>query len=220
MYGTLLFVSDKKYKKEKVLQIMQQYCFNAEIPEKEYGRLSDEHIVKMFNAAKPPEFMFLMAKKKYEETKSEKYRKKLEEYNALLRGDVEKYFNMQEGFSVKRGKVFTTKNLADGKYKAISFGISDDFQKLLTNKNGNAVDVCKKAELSEGSIDSISMLFDFDNNLWFEIMQPLAIADGEDFNYQEALERAKEAKKVKLEMIEKINSLSPDRYCYGLIYQL
>ena len=74
--------------------------------------------------------------------------------------------------------------------------------------------------MSEGSIDSISMFFDFDNNLWFEIMQPLTIADGEDFNYQEALERAKKAKKVKLEMIEKINSLSPDRYCYGLIYQL
>lgn len=220
MYGTLLFVSDKKYKKEKVLQIMQQYCFNAEIPEKEYGRLSDEHIVKMFNAAKPPEFMVLMAKKKYEETKSEKYRKRLEEYYALSHGDIEKYFNMQDGFSVKRGKVFTTKNLVDGKYKAISFGIGDDFQKLLTNKNENCVDVCKKAELAEGSIDSISMLFDFDNNLWFEIMQPLTIADGEDFNYQEALERAKKAKKVKLEMIEKINSLSPDRYCYGLIYQL
>lgn len=220
MYGTLLFVSNKKYKKEKVLQIMQQYCFGAEIPEKEYGKITDEHIVKMFNAAKPPEFMVLMAKKKYEETKSEKYRKKLEEYNALLRGDVEKYFNMQEGFSVKRGKVFTTKNLADGKYKAISFGISDDFQKLLTNKNGNCVDVCKKAELAEGSIDSISMLFDFDNNLWFEIMQPLTIADGEDFNYQEALERAKAAKKVKLEMIDKIKNLESYRYCYGLICEL
>ena len=31
MYGTLLFVSDKKYKKEKVLQIMQQYCFDYEM---------------------------------------------------------------------------------------------------------------------------------------------------------------------------------------------
>lgn len=220
MYGTLLFVSNKKYKKEKVLQIMQQYCFGAEIPEKEYGKITDEHIVKMFNAAKPPEFMVLMAKKKYEETKSEKYRKRLEEYNSLLHGDIEKYFNMQDGFSVKRGKVFTTKNLADGKYKAISFGISDDFQKLLTNKNGNAVDVCKKEELAECSIDSISMFFDYDNDQWHELIKPLVVADGEDFNYQEALERAKEAKKVKLGMIDKINNLDPCRYCYGLIYQL
>lgn len=199
---------------------MQQYCFSAEIPEKEYGKLTDEHIIKMFNEAKPPEFMVLTAKKKYEETKSEKYKKRLEEYHALLHGDIEKYFNMQDGFSVRRGKVFTTKNLADGKYKAISFGIGDDFQKLLTNKNGNAVDVCKNEELAECSIDSISMLFDFDNNLWFEIMQPLAITDGEDFNYQEALERAKKAKKVKLEMIDKINNLDEEKYCYGLIYEL
>ena len=219
MYGTLLFVSDKKYKKEKVLQIMQQYCFNAEIPEKEYGKLTDEHIVKMFNEAKPPEFMVLMAKKKYEETKSEKYRKKLEEYNALLRGDVEKYFNMQEGFSVKRGKVFTTKNLADGKYKTISFGIGDDFQKLLTNKNGNAVDICKKEELEDYVADSISLFFDYDNNKWHEIIRPLVVEDGEDFVYEEALKRAGQVRKSKQDMIELINNISPDRYCYGLIYQ-
>lgn len=137
----------------------------------------------MFNEAKPPEFMVLMAKKKYEETKNEKYRKRLEEYNALLHGDIEKYFNMQDGFSVKRGKVFTTKNLADEKYKTLSFGIGDDFQELLTNKNRNAVDVCK---ITECSIDSISMLFDYDSNQWCELIKSLVIVDGEEFDYQES----------------------------------
>lgn len=220
MYGTLLFVSNKKYKKEKVLQIMQQYCFDYEIPEKEYGKLTDEHNVKMFNAAKPPEFMVLMAKKKYEETKSEKYRKRLEEYHALLHGDIEKYFNMQDGFSVKRGKVFTTKNLTDGKYKTISFGIGDDFQKLLTKKNGNAVDICKIAELAECSIDSISMLFDYDSNQWCELIKLLVIADGEEFYYQEALKRASNAKEIKKQMIDKFNNLDEEKYCYGLIFEL
>lgn len=217
MYGTLLFVSDKK---DKVLQIIQQYCFNAEIQEKEYGKLTDEHIIKMFNAAKPPEFMILMAKKKYKETKSEKYRKRLEEYHALSHGDIEKHFNIQDGYSVKSGKVFTTKNLADGKYKTISFGIGDDFQKLLTKKNGSCVDVCKKAELAEGSIDSISMHFDFDSNQWCELMKPLVIADGEEFDYQEVLKRASYAKEIKKEMIDKFSNLDGERYCYGLIYEL
>lgn len=51
-------------------------------------------------------------------------------------------------------------------------------------------------------------------------MKPLVAVDGEDFNYQETLERAKKAKKIKLEMIDKINNLEPDRYCYGLICEL
>lgn len=220
MYGTLLFVSNKKYKKEKVLQIMQQYCFGAEIPEKEYGKITDEHIVKMFNAAKPPEFMVLMAKKKYEETKSERYRRRLEEYNALLHGDIEKYFNMQDGFSVRRGRVFTTKNLVNGKYKFISFGIGDDFQKLLTKKNGNAVDVCKKEELVECTLDAISMFFDYDNDHWHEIIRPLVVNDGDDFVYEEALKRAEQVKRSKLDMIELIHNISKERYCYGLAYEL
>lgn len=220
MYGTLLFVSDKKYKKEKVLQIMQQYCFDYEIPEMEYGKLSDEHIVKMFNAAKPPKFMVLMAKKKLEETGSEKYKKRIEEYNALLRGDTEKYFNMQEGFSAKRGRVYTTKNLKNGKYKSISFGIDNNFKKLLTKKNGNFVDVCKKEELADYVSDSISLFFDFEHNQWHEIIRPLVVEDGEDFVYEEALKRAEQVRKSKQDMIQLFSNISPERYCYGLIYEL
>lgn len=220
MYGTLLFVSNKKYKKDKVLQIMQQYCFDYEIPEMEYGKLTDEHIIEMFNAAKPPEFMVLMAKKKLKETGSEKYKKRIEEYNALLRGDKETYFNMQEGFSVRRGKVFTTKNLKNGKYKSISFGVGKDFQKLLTKKNGSYVDVCKKEELADYVYDNISLLFDYDNNQWHEAIRPLVIADGEEFNYQEALERAKLVKESKFKMKQLIESIDSDRYCYGLIYEI
>ena len=220
MYGTLLFVSNKKYKKDKVLQIMQQYCFDYEIPEMEYGKLTDQHIIEMFNAAKPPEFMVLMAKKKLRETGSEKYKKRIEEYNALLRGDKETYFNMQEGFSVRIGKVFTTKNLKNGKYKSISFGVGKDFQKLLTKKNGNYVDVCKKEELNDCTLDAISMFFDFDNNLWCELKKPLVVADGEDFNYREAFKRARKAKRIRKKMHDKIKSLDGGRYCYGLVYEL
>ena len=220
MYGTLLFLSDKKYKKEKVQQIMQQYCYDYHIPETIYGNFTDEHIQKIITDAQPPEFFVMMAKKKYKETKSEKYKKQLDEYDALLKRDVERYFNLQEGFRAFHGKVYTTKNLINGKYKSISFGNDGDFQKLLTKKSWNYVDVCRKEELAEVSRDSISMLFDYDNNEWYELMQPLVIEDGDDFNYQEAVARAEIAKKVKFEMIEKINNISLERYCYGLIYQI
>lgn len=76
---------------------------------------------------------------------------------------------MQEHFSVKRGKIYTTKNLNDVKFHSVSFGIGDDFQKLLTKKNGNSVDVCKKEELGDYVADSISF-FDYDNNKWHEII--------------------------------------------------
>lgn len=218
MYGTLLFVSNKKYKKEKVLQIMQQYRFDYEISEMEYGKLSDEHIVEMFNAAKPPEFMVLMAKKKFKETGSEKYAKRLEEYHALKHGDIERYFNLQENFSVKRGKVYTTKNIINGKYKSVSFNLGDDFQKLLTKKNGNYVDVCKREELADHVYDSISLFFDYDNNQWHEIIRPLIVSDGEEFNYQDAVKRAKLVKESKFKMKQLVDSIDSDRYCYGLIY--
>lgn len=104
------------------------------------------------------------SRKEVRETKNEKYAKRLEEYHALKHGDIERYFNLQENFSVKRGKVYTTKNILNGKYKFVSFNLVSDFQKLLTKKNGNYVDVCNKEELAEVSIDSISMLFDYDNN--------------------------------------------------------
>lgn len=220
MYGTLLFVSDKKYKKEKVQQVMQQYCYDYQIPETLYGKFTDEHIQKIITEAQPPEFFVMMAKKKYKETKSEKYKKQLEEYDALLKRDVERYFNLQDGFRAFHGKVFTTKNLINGKYKTISFGIDGDFQKLLTKKNGNDVDVCKKEELADYVFDSISLFFDFDNNEWHEIISSLVIEDGEDFNYQEAVERAKFVKESKLKMKKLIDSIEKDRYCYGLIYEL
>lgn len=218
MYGTLLFISNKKYKKDKVLEIMKQYCYDADIPETLFGTLNSSVVIERFNAAKPPEFMVLMAEKKYRETKSEKYAKRLEEYHALKYGDIERYFNLQENFAVKRGKVYTTKNVINGKYKSVSFNLGDDFQKLLTKKNGNYVDVCKREELADYVYDSISLFFNYDNNQWHEVIRPLVIEDGENFNYQEAVERAKLVKESKFKMKQLIDSIEQDRYCYGLIY--
>lgn len=220
MYGTLLFVSNKKYKKDKVLEIMKQYCYDADIPETLFGTLNSSIVIEKFNATKPPEFMVMMAEKKYRETKSEKYAKRLEEYHALKHGDIERYYNLQENFGVRRGKVYTTKNILNGKYKSVAFSIDDDFQKLLTKKNGNYVDVCKKEELADYVFDSISLFFDFDHNQWHETIKPLVVNDGEDFNYQEASERAKLVKESRLKMKELINNIEPDRYCYGLLYQV
>lgn len=220
MYRTLLFVSNKKYKKEKVVQILQKFCYDAEIPESFYGNFSDEHIKNIIAEAQPPEFLILIAKKKYKETRAEKYRKQLEEYDALIHNDIERFFNLQGHFSVKRGKIYTTKNLKDGKFQSVSFGIGDDFQKLLTKKNGNSVDVCKKEELADYVADSISLFFDYDNNKWHEIIRPLVIEDGEDFVYEEALKRAEQVRKSKQDMIELIRNVAPERYCYGLVCEL
>ena len=66
MYGTLLFVSNKKYKKDKVLQILQQYCYNADVPETLFGHLESDIVKEWFNAAKPPKFIELMNEKKIE----------------------------------------------------------------------------------------------------------------------------------------------------------
>ncbi len=75
-----------------------------------------------------------------------------------------------------------------------------------------------KEELADYVFDSISLFFDFDNNEWHEIIRPLVIEDGEDFNYQEAVERAKFVKESKLKMKKLVDSIEKDRYCYGLIY--
>lgn len=219
MYGTLLFVSNKKYKKDKVLEIMKQHCYDADIPETLFGTLNSSVVIEKFNAAKPAEFMVIMAEKKYRETKSEKYAKRLEEYHALKHGDIERYYNLQENFGVRRGKVYTTKNILNGKYKLVAFSI-DDFQKLLTKKNGNCVDVCKKEELADYVYDNISLFFDYDNNQWHEVIRPLVIEDGEKFDYQQAMERATLIKESKLKMKSLVDSIDSDRYCYGLIYEI
>lgn len=215
MYGTLLFVSNKKYKKDKVLEILQKHCYDADIPETVFGKLNSDIVMERFNAAKPPKFLELMTEKKYRETKNEKYAKRLEEYHALRYGDVERYYNMQSDFSVKKGKVYTTKNILGGKYTSIGFPTD----KVLYSKKGNYVDVCKKEEMSENSYDIFSMFFDYDNNKWIKLKQALVVADGEDFDYQEALKEARKAKRIRKKMHDTIKDLDGARYCYGLIYE-
>ena len=43
---------------------------------------------------------------------------------------------------------------------------------------------------------------------------------GEDFVHEEALKRAEQVRKSKQDMIELIINVAPERYCYGLIYEL
>lgn len=74
-------------------------------------------------------------------------------------------------------------------------------------------------ELADYVSDSISLLFDYDNNQWHEIIRPLVVEDGEDFVYEEALKRAEQVRKSKQDIIELIRNVAPERYCYGLIYQ-
>ncbi len=64
------------------------------------------------------------------------------------------------------------------------------------------------------------MFFDYDNDHWHEIIRPLVVNDGDDFVYEEALKRAEQVKRSKLDMIELIHNISKERYCYGLAYEL
>lgn len=212
MYRRLLFVSSKKYKLSDVEDIIKTYCFDYKIPEMLLGEIDCEAVKKIFEDAKPSNYHIYVAKKEFDETKDEKWKRKLEEYDALLSGNIIKFFNMIDGFSVRDNKVYTTKNIVNGKFYAAFF------DNALTKKNGNFCNCCRRDELAEYMSDSITMFIDYDKGTSFTVTSPLVLRDNEKYVEEEAIARAEAVMESKKNMSGMISAIEDKRYCYGLYY--
>lgn len=131
MWATLLFISDKLYNPEKeeefneICRKLDKFCLLTEIPETFYLELTDDVIAEVqekINLCRNEEYIQYL-KEELANTTDADYISCLNERLEVVTGPtptIEEYLNAQDEYTVRDGKLYTTRNYVDGIFDSIA----------------------------------------------------------------------------------------------------
>ena len=209
MWSTLLFISDKLYNPEKeedfdaICNKLEKFCFSTEIPETYYGDLTDKDVIDFYHMTHPCTNEEILRRELAEATDAD-YIDFLNECLEELDGSIptiEEYYNSLEEYTVRDGKLYTTRNYIEGIFDFID--LYEFSNRISTTGTTSIMMQRKDFAMIDENFEDVSLVILDDGLVSYE--RSLLWSEGEDNKYNQTI-------------TEVINGLNSDMYIYSFSY--